>query len=146
ELDGLVGFFVNTVVLRTEVDEALSFAGLLDRARTTVLEAFDHAEVPFDRVVNALVGQRDLSRTPLFDVFFVHQELPRVQHVGEARTDFFDTGRTQENLFSGLPPGTAKFDLTLVTQDREGDDAMTACLEYSTELFTGRTAAALTED
>ncbi|WP_308218001.1 non-ribosomal peptide synthetase [Streptomyces sp. BSP1] len=146
ELRDLIGFFNSTVALRADLGAAASFGHLLKQVRGVVAEALEHQEVPFDRVVNALVEQRDLSRTPLFDVFFVHQELPRVQHVGEARTDFFDTGRTQENLFSGLPPGTAKFDLTLVTQDREGDDAMTACLEYSTELFTGRTAAALTED
>ncbi|MFB6590823.1 amino acid adenylation domain-containing protein [Streptomyces diastaticus] len=146
ELRDLIGFFNSTVALRADLGAAASFGDLLKQVRGVVAEALEHQEVPFDRVVNALVGERDLSRTPLFDVFFVHQELPRVQHVGEARTDFFDTVRTQENLFSGLPPGTAKFDLTLVTQDREGDEAMTACLEYSTELFTGRTAAALTDD
>ncbi|UYM25880.1 condensation domain-containing protein [Streptomyces albus] len=105
EVRDLIGFFNSTVALRADLGAAASFGHLLKQVRGVVAEALEHQEVPFDRVVNALVEQRDLSRTPLFDVFFVHQELPRVQHVGEARTDFFDTGRTQENLFSGLPRG-----------------------------------------
>ncbi|MFE1403371.1 amino acid adenylation domain-containing protein [Streptomyces sp. NPDC058770] len=146
EVHGLIGFFNSTVALRADLGSAVSFGDFVKQVRGVVLEALEHQEVPFDRVVNALVGERDLGREPLFDVFYVHQELPPVQHVGDARTDFFDTRHTQENLFSGMPPGTAKFDLTLVTEDREGQDEMTACLEYSDDLFTERTAATLTAD
>ncbi|PWG12796.1 hypothetical protein DF268_15075 [Streptomyces sp. V2] len=146
ELQGLVGFFNSTVALRADLAGDPALSTFVGRVRTVVLEALDHQEVPFDRVVNSLLTQRDPSRSPLFDVFYVHQELPPVQQMGGASVGFFDTHRTTENLFGGMPAGTAKFDLTLITEDREGQDELTACLEFSTELFTERTAAALTAE
>src|SRR5262249_96961 len=68
ELDRLVGFFVNTVVLRSTVDGALSFSDFLAAVKGSVLDAFAHDEVPFERLVHALQTERDLSRNPLFDV------------------------------------------------------------------------------
>ncbi|MEU5978856.1 condensation domain-containing protein [Streptomyces sp. NPDC047315] len=143
ELDGLIGFFNSTVALRADLSGAPSARALLHRVRSVVLDALEHQEIPFDRVVNALGVDKDLSRAPLFDVFYVHQELPPVQAIGSAVGDFFDPRDTVANRFGGMPAGTAKFDLTLVTTDREGEDDMAACLEFSTELFTERTAAEL---
>ncbi|KMS65949.1 hypothetical protein ACH49_30085, partial [Streptomyces leeuwenhoekii] len=68
ELHDVVGMFVNTLVLRARVRPELSFRELLRQARTTVLDAFAHQEVPFEQVVDALQPERDTSRTPLFQV------------------------------------------------------------------------------
>lgn len=141
ELAGLIGFFNSTVALRADVSGGPSVRDWLHRVRSVVLAALDHQEIPFDRVVQELGGDRDLSRTPVFDVFHVHQELPGGESGGEAITDFFDQHRTVENLFPGMPLGTAKFDLTLLTLDHPGRPGTDACLEYSTDLFTADTAA-----
>ncbi|MBF6175772.1 condensation domain-containing protein [Nocardia blacklockiae] len=141
ELAGLIGFFNSTVALRTDLSGGPSVRDWLHRVRSVVLAALDHQEIPFDRVVQELGGDRDLSRTPVFDVFHVHQELPGGESGGEAITDFFDQHRTVANLFPGMPVGTAKFDLTLLTLDHPGRPVLDACLEYSTDLFTAETAA-----
>ncbi|GCB44690.1 polyketide synthase [Streptomyces sp. NL15-2K] len=146
EVQGLIGFFNSTVALRADLSGDPGLSAFVQRVKTVVLEGLEHQEVPFDRVVNALVTDRDPSRSPLFDVFYVHQELPPVQQVDGAAVGFFDERHTRENLFGGMPAGTAKFDLTLVTEDRQGQDEMVSCLEFSTELFTERTAAFLTAE
>ncbi|MEU8783822.1 condensation domain-containing protein [Streptomyces sp. NPDC048637] len=145
ELQGLIGFFNSTVALRADLSGDPVLRDFLRDVRTVVLEALEHQEIPFDRVVNALGRERDLSRAPLFDVFYVHQELPQVQQMDGASVGYFDERHSAVNLFGGMPAGTAKFDLTLVTSDRDGDEEMDACLEFSTELFSAGTAAELTD-
>ncbi|MGI8636557.1 MAG: condensation domain-containing protein, partial [Segetibacter sp.] len=73
EVEDLVGFFVNTLALRTEISGKNSFVDLLQHVRATTLEAYNHQEAPFEKVVEAVVKERDLSRTPLFQVMFVLQ-------------------------------------------------------------------------
>ncbi|MEU1066673.1 non-ribosomal peptide synthetase [Streptomyces albidoflavus] len=133
ELDGLVGFFVNTVVLRTEVDEALSFAGLLDRARTTVLEAFDHAEVPFDRVVEEVRPERDASRNPLAEVSVA-----------------LESGPGGDLSFGGLAAEPVPLVGSQVSYDLgfeffEQDGRLTAGISWSTALFDRSTVDRLAE-
>ncbi|NNG89292.1 amino acid adenylation domain-containing protein, partial [Streptomyces cacaoi] len=146
ELQGLIGFFNSTVALRADLSGDPALSTFLQQVRTVVLEGLEHQEVPFDRVVGALTTERDASRSPLFDVFYVHQELPPVQQMDGAAVGFFDAHHSRENLFGGMPAGTAKFDLTLLTEDRTGQESMTACLEFATDLFTERTAARFTAD
>ncbi|MFD1051730.1 condensation domain-containing protein, partial [Kibdelosporangium lantanae] len=120
ELHRLVGFFVNTVVIRSTVDLERPFAGLLADVRDTVLEAFDHDDVPFDRLVKA---ERDMSRNPLFDVMVL------LQNADRALPDF--PGLTVAEV--ALPRWASNFDITVEFREREG--AVATVLEYNTDLF-----------
>jgi len=71
EIEGLVGFFVNTLALRNQVSGDKSFRDLLQQVKATMLEAYQHQEVPFEKVVEAVVKERDLGRTPLFQLLTV---------------------------------------------------------------------------
>lgn len=146
ELRDLIGFFNSTVALRADLSGDPELREVLHGVRAVVAEAMEHQEIPFDRVVHALGGERDLGRAPLFDVFYVHQDLPPIQQMDGASVGYFDVDSSPVNRFGGMPEGTAKFDLTLVTSDRAGDAAMDACLEFSTQLFTAGTAAGLVEE
>lgn len=147
EFQDLIGYFNSTVALRTDFTADATLPDLLTRVRSVVFDALEHQEIPFDRVVHALAPQRDLSRTPLFDVLYIHQVTPRMERIDEAGTELFDLDHAASNEFGGLPTGTAKFDLTLVTFEYTDDVPrdIGACLEFSTELFTTRTVAALGE-
>ncbi len=127
ELEGVVGFFVNTLALRLRVPGSLTFHGLLDQVRETTLAAYEHQDLPFEQLVEALHPERSLSYAPLFQVMFVYQE---------GRTDFDVPGIAIRPL--SLPSALAKYDLTLVAVDRGADVELT--LEYNTDLFTAETA------
>ncbi|WP_280293220.1 condensation domain-containing protein [Nocardia abscessus] len=145
EFQDLIGYFNSTVALRTDFSDDTALSDLLSRVRSIVFGALEHQEIPFDRVVNALGRQRDLSRTPLFDVLYIHQVTPRMERIDEAGAELFDLDHSAGNEFGGLPTGTAKFDLTLVTFEYTDDVPrdIGACLEFSTELFTPQTVAAI---
>ncbi|MFZ2178737.1 MAG: condensation domain-containing protein, partial [Rhodococcus sp. (in: high G+C Gram-positive bacteria)] len=146
ELAGLIGYFNSTVALRVELTGEPDVTELFRRVQAVVLGALEHQEIPFDRVVTALSGDRDLARSPLFDVCHVHQELPGLQTLGAVSEKVFDQQHPSTVRFGGIPAGTAKFDLTLITTERDGEDDIAAGLEFSTELFTEATAAAMCEE
>ncbi|MFD3624717.1 amino acid adenylation domain-containing protein [Streptomyces sp. NPDC058698] len=123
ELEPLIGFFVNTVVLRTDLSGRPSFGALVDRVRDVVLGAFDHQEVPFEQVVERLRPERDLSRNPLF------QAMVDVQ---ESSTADAGLPGTQTADFA-LPWGSAKFDLTATFVIRP--DRFALNVEYAADLF-----------
>jgi non-ribosomal peptide synthetase component F len=127
EIEGLIGFFVNTLALRTDLSGEPSFRELLARVREVALGAYAHQDLPFERLVEELQVGRDLSRNPLFQVMFVLQNGP-----GEG-LKLPELSLTPVEL-SG---GTAKFDLTLsLTETERG---LRGSLEYDTELFDSAT-------
>ena len=123
EVEGLIGFFVNTLALRCDLSGEPSFEALLGRVRELVLEAFEHQELPFERLVEELQPERDLSRTPLFQVMFAFQNAGSASDALAAMT--FETW--------DMDPGVAKFDLLLNIEDR--GDRLRGSLEYSRDLF-----------
>ncbi|MFB6893591.1 amino acid adenylation domain-containing protein [Kitasatospora sp. NPDC056327] len=135
ETAALVGYFVNSVVLRTDVSGDPTFRELLGRARTAVLGAHDHADLPFDRLVEELNPPRSLARHPLFQVMLAWQSVPDRE---------FALGGGLTATIAAIPSGTAKFDLTLNAGElREGGIA--GFLEYRTDLFDEATVRALAE-
>nr|WP_062330540.1 non-ribosomal peptide synthetase [Herbidospora sakaeratensis] len=124
ESAGVVGFFVNTLVLRCDLADVTGLAGAIPRARETALGAFAHQGLPFERLVEELAPDRDLGRTPLFQVMFeMGEEVPGDDEVLGAWT-------------------RAKFDLTLNVA-RRPDGSLRAVFEYATDLFTPEAIARL---
>ncbi|WP_062347635.1 non-ribosomal peptide synthetase [Herbidospora yilanensis] len=123
ELDDLVGFFVNTIVLRGDLSGDPAFRELLARTRQAALDAYTHQDLPFERLVEAVGGARDPGRSPLFQVLFALQNTP-------AERPEFDGLATRP-----LPARTtaSKFDLTVSME--ETPDGLAAVVEYSTDLF-----------
>ncbi|HEY7167532.1 MAG TPA: non-ribosomal peptide synthase/polyketide synthase, partial [Candidatus Binatia bacterium] len=129
ETEQLIGFFVNALVLRTDLSGDPSFSEVLRRVREVALEAYAHQDVPFENLVEALNPERNLSYSPLFQVMFVLQNAP-------ANAANFDGLGVTPFRIGGE---TAKFDLTLSL--REIGDGLTGYLEYSTDLFDDDTIA-----
>nr|WP_168509945.1 non-ribosomal peptide synthetase [Streptomyces sp. S1D4-11]QIY97413.1 amino acid adenylation domain-containing protein [Streptomyces sp. S1D4-11] len=129
ELEPLVGFLANTLVLRSHVDPERSFAELLERVKETALEAFAHEEVPFERVVEAVQPERDASRTPLIQAMVVLQNAP-VSPPRFPGVEVHDHPVQRE---------AAPFDLTV--EFFETDDGVAARVGYSTALFDEATVA-----
>ena len=124
ELAGLIGFFVNTVVLRGDLSGDPTFAGLVSRVRDEVVGSLSRQEVPFERVVQEVAPDRDLSRNPLFQVMFSHQSSPaRLPRLAELEVALVPTVRR-----------SAKFDVILELTDRE-DGGLAGVVEYATGLF-----------
>ncbi|HLL49013.1 MAG TPA: condensation domain-containing protein, partial [Longimicrobiaceae bacterium] len=133
EVEGLVGFFVNTLALRTDLSGEPTFTELLARVRETSLGAFAHADVPFERLLAELRPERTLNRQPLFQAMFGLQNTPRAS---------FQVEGLVARPFP-LRTTTAKFDLTLMVGEDEG--GIETRIEYSTELFDPRTIERLGE-
>src|SRR5262249_23746649 len=103
EVEGLIGFFANTLALRTDLAGWLSFGDLLRRVRATVLDGFRHQDLPFEKLVEELNPVRDMARHPVFQVLFAFESL------GEVTLAL--PGLTLSML--RLDDVTAKFDLSL---------------------------------
>ncbi|MGE1154572.1 non-ribosomal peptide synthase/polyketide synthase [Pseudomonas kitaguniensis] len=127
ELQPLIGCFVNTVVMRADLEPSLDFAGLLDQVRNTVLDAQQHQQVPFDQVVEHLAPQRSLGQTPLFQVLFVMQN-------GAASASQWPQLQVSERAVTA---SATKFDLNWEVHDGE---VLSVLLEYRSALFSHATA------
>ena len=127
ELEGLIGLFANTLVFRTDLSGNPTFRELLDRVRKVTLAAHEHRDLPFEKLIDEIHLDRDLSRSPLFQVMFAHQNAPR--KVPEL------PGLSVSSV--EINNETAKFDLSLRTWDEP--HGLRGELEYSTDLFDAAT-------
>jgi amino acid adenylation domain-containing protein len=127
EIENLIGFFANTLVFRNDLAGNPSFKDLLARVREVTLGAYDHQDLPFEKLVEELRPARDLSYSPLFQVMFVWQS----SSARDAKLP---------NLIMTpmrIDTGTSMFDLTLILREETG--GLSGKLEYSTELFNAET-------
>ncbi|WP_433202477.1 amino acid adenylation domain-containing protein [Nocardia sp. CA-107356] len=136
-LDDLVGMFVNTLTLRTDVDRGAPFAALVELVRETDLSAFANAEIPFERVVEEVLPARAVAGSPLFQVMLSFQniEQPALELPG-LTVSAVDTGEV-----------VAKFDLQVIVEPRHRDDAtpdeLVIVFNYATDLFEEATIQSL---
>ncbi|HEY6930897.1 MAG TPA: amino acid adenylation domain-containing protein, partial [Thermoanaerobaculia bacterium] len=130
ELEGLIGCFLNTLVLRADLSGDPTFRELVGRMRETALGAYSHQEMPFEKLVEELAPERTMSYTPLFQVLFILQNAPA--HPPELPGLIVDP--------IPIDPTTAKFDLTLSIS--EADSCLRARAEYNLDLFEAPTIEA----
>jgi amino acid adenylation domain-containing protein len=126
KLKVLIGFLVNTLVLRTNLAENPHFAELLSQIRQVALEAYAHQDLPFDKLVEALQPKRDLSYTPLFQVMFAFQDAPQLAII---------PGLTLSEY--KVDSQIAQFDLSVSIENR--NETLIASFEYNTDLFDDAT-------
>jgi amino acid adenylation domain-containing protein len=131
EIEPLIGFFVNTLVLRTELNGNSSFSELLKRVREVCLGAYAHQDMPFEKLVELLQPDRELTHAPLFQVTFALQNAPRE----------LSESTTLEWSILDVETETAKFDLSLHLV--EAEDGLRGSLQYNVELFSSETIEGL---
>ena len=134
ELEGIIGLFLNTLVIRTNLSGAPTFRTLLHRVKESCLGAFAHQELPFERLVEALQPVRDLSRSPLFQVFFnlVDMSDTHLRLQGVTSTPALSQDET-----------TTKFDLTLYVFLT--DESIRLAWNFNTDLFNHSTIVELAD-
>ncbi|HVR98125.1 MAG TPA: amino acid adenylation domain-containing protein [Thermoanaerobaculia bacterium] len=133
EVEPLIGFFVNNLVLRAEVDRRAGFRRLLDGVRETTLAAYAHQDLPFEALLQELAPERSLSHTPLFQAMFVLQNAPMPPlALPELEIRLLPLDNARSN-----------FDLTLWVEPRQ--QGLTAALQYSLDLFDPPTAGRMVE-
>jgi acyl carrier protein len=134
EIESLIGCFINMLVLRTDLSEGPSFTELLSRVKNVALEAYAHQDVPFEKVVETLQPERDLSRSPLFQVMLVLHNTPQSElQLGSARLQMLE-----------IESRSTKFDLTLFVSENAA--GLECVLYYDTDLFDAETIARLVQD
>lgn len=127
DIESLVGFFINLLVMRVDLSGNPGFLDLVRRVRQVALDAYAHQDVPFDQLVEALQPNRNLSHSPLFQVMFILQNSPL------AEDDLSGLSLSARKVESG----TAKYDLTLMMEEADGQ--LTAELEFNRDLFDRET-------
>jgi amino acid adenylation domain-containing protein len=125
-LEKLIGFFTSTLVVRGNLAADPTFVQLLHRVRETTLEAYEHQDLPFEKLVEALKPQRSLNHTPLFQIMMVFQNAPK--------QILTLPGLSLEEL--EFDSGSSKFDLTLEIVEQDG---LRCSVEYCTDLFRKQT-------
>ncbi|MEC4891787.1 MAG: amino acid adenylation domain-containing protein [Oscillatoria sp. PMC 1051.18] len=128
EIKRLIGFFVNTIVLRADLRGNPSFVDLLGRLRQVALEAYAHQDLPFEQLVEELQPERDASYSPLFQVMFTLRNAPQIEEIPDLVLSPFKVDNQ-----------TAQFDLSLSIEMTER--GLSASFEYNTDLFDAATIA-----
>jgi NRPS condensation-like uncharacterized protein len=128
ETEALIGFFINTLALRSEVTGTESFDELLQKIKTSTLGAYENQDVPFEKIVDSVVKQRDMSRSPVFQVTFALQNTPKVPEL-----------RLGDLILEGEDPkqNVSKFDLVFSISETE--NGLHGIVEYCTDLFKEET-------
>ena len=127
EIENLIGFFVNTIALRIQVDPDASFRELLEQTRATALGAYAHQEISFEQLVEELKPERNLSHSPIFQVLFSLQSSPpSMPELDGLHVSSLD-----------VESSVSKYDLTLMFDEREG--ALMGAFEYNRDLFAPET-------
>ncbi|MBL6449304.1 amino acid adenylation domain-containing protein [Fulvivirga sp. 29W222] len=135
ELASLIGFFVNTLAIRCNLGEGMSFLQLLAHVKATLLEAYEHQELPFEKIIERLGVSRDISRNPLVQILFVFQEANKGSL---SRDQVQESGPIQVISQSS---DSSKFDLTMsVVNDEKG---LRLSANYCTDLFSEKTMKSL---
>ena len=128
EVEPLIGFFTNTLVMRSRLSGEDSFKELLKRVRETCLQAYAHQDVPFEKLVEELAPRRSLSHSPVVQVMFGLQNAPQAELVLPGLT-------LEPQRVEGETP--AKFDLTMLLMERHG--GLSGVLRYNASLFEAAT-------
>lgn len=131
QLESLIGFFVNTVVVRARLSSAMGFDALLEQVHTTVRDSFTYQDIPFENLIEHVQADRDLAHSALFQVLFSYQNAPR-QDFGIAGVELDITE---------IDSLTAKFDLSVTLGQIDGQ--IKGWIEYNTDLFEQATIARL---
>jgi len=124
EIEGLIGFFVNTLALRLGVSGTATVGELLERVRGQVLAAQEHEDIPFEQVVEIIRPPRSLAHTPVFQVMFAWLNTPK---------GMIDLAGLQVSPYTAVPHDISKFDLMLML--REEGDQIVGAVEYATALY-----------
>ena len=127
-MEGLIGFFINALALRSQVTGDKPFADLLQEVKITTLEAYSHQEVPFEKIVDAVVKTRDTSRNPLVQVAFTFQNTPEVPELKLGSLSLSAEGH--ERI-------TTKYDIVFYI--RETSAGIRGTIEYATDLYRAET-------
>jgi natural product biosynthesis luciferase-like monooxygenase protein/amino acid adenylation domain-containing protein len=134
ELEGLIGFFANTLVIRTDLSGNPSFRELLSRVREEAFGAFAHQDLPFERLVEELQPDRDTTRNPLFQVVFAMQNVPAAPlDMGELVVSRLEGGGGSSKGHMVVDNGTSKFDLSLYAIEKP--EGLSFTFEYNSDLF-----------
>jgi amino acid adenylation domain-containing protein len=123
ELEGIIGIFLNTLVLRNDLSADPSFAEFLQQVKQVSLEAYENQDLPFEKLVAQLHPERNVSQSPLFQVMFILYNLPT--------SDLKIPGLKVEDV--PIDNGMALFDLTLEIKDKNG--SLDVCFEYNCDRF-----------
>lgn len=126
ELENVIGFFVNTLILRADFSDETTFRDLLKQVRSTAIEAYANQDVPFERLVEELKPERSMAHTPLFQAMLILQNAPK------QRLKLRDLILEELEFESGI----AKFDLTLEIIEQKG---LHCTFEYNSDLFESAT-------
>jgi amino acid adenylation domain-containing protein len=126
ELEGLVGFFANTLPLRANLSDNPTFRELLIRVREVALEAYAHQDLPLDRLIEKLRPERRLSHTPLFQTIFALENTPQSLHFSGLNMKWLE-----------VDYGTSRCDLSVFANDKGAE--LSCWWEYNTDLFDGET-------